>query len=284
MNDITVAQCMSHPAVTIKPGTSIEDALYRMTRAGKQRMLVLDEGVLVGIVTRNDLAAARPSTGTTLSVAEVLTLLDEIPVETVMSRGVVTIAPTAHIATAASLMLAHRVSGLPVMQADQVVGVVGESDLFRMLVQAPASDPVASMAVRDWMTLDPATVDPDLPVPQVAAVMVEGRVRRLPVVVDGQVIGIVTVGDVRSFRGSSRRDLAIYDLKEALNHAPVRKIMTTPVFTVTPDTPVRDAARLMLDRQIGGLPVLVDGKLAGIITESDLLRGIVRNLSSVKQS
>ena len=135
--------------------------------------------------------------------------------------------------------------------------------------------------VRDWMTPDPVTIGPKTTVPEAHKLMKEHDFRRLPVVDDhGRLIGIVTLSDLREAGPSSATTLSIFELNYLLAQLTVEKIMTRDVITVSPDATIRDAANLMLKREVGALPVMENGRLVGIITESDIFRVIVQQPES----
>jgi CBS domain-containing protein len=103
--------------------------------------------------------------------------------------------------------------------------------------------------------------------------MMERCVRRLPVVDGGKVVGIVTLGDLREARPSPATSLSIYELNYLLSKLTVGEVMTHTPYTVAPETPIQVAARIMLDRKVGGLPVVdAHSRPLGIITESDVFR------------
>jgi acetoin utilization protein AcuB len=129
--------------------------------------------------------------------------------------------------------------------------------------------------VMDWMTSDPITIDPHTTLPEANRLMRDCNVRRLPVVENGKLIGIVTLGDVREASPANATSLSIYELNYQLARLAVESIMARDPFTVSPDTSIEAAARLMLEHRIGGLPVVADGRLVGIITESDIFRMLV---------
>ena len=130
-------------------------------------------------------------------------------------------------------------------------------------------------SVKEWMTPDPVTIDPHTILPEASRLMKECNIRRLPVVEKGQLVGIVTLGDIREAAPAAATALSIYELTYTLARMTVDAIMTRDPFTVSPDTSIEAAARLMLDRRIGGLPVVADGRLVGIITESDIFRLLI---------
>jgi acetoin utilization protein AcuB len=129
--------------------------------------------------------------------------------------------------------------------------------------------------IRDWMSKDVLTVDPKTPIAEAYRLMKERKVRRLPVVKDGRLIGIVTLGDVREASPSSATSLSIWELNYLWAQLTVDRVMKTHVITIAPDATIMDAASLMLEHKISGLPVVDDGTLVGIITESDIFRMLV---------
>ena len=133
--------------------------------------------------------------------------------------------------------------------------------------------------VRDWMTADPISAPPTMSLPEALQVMARHNIRRLPIVDKGRLVGIVTRGDLRGAQPSRATSLSIFELHYLVSRITLDEIMTRNPLTVNDDTSVQDAARLMLQRKISGLPVLHEGKLVGIITESDIFRLVVRTWS-----
>jgi len=126
--------------------------------------------------------------------------------------------------------------------------------------------------VRDWMTPNPITITPQTTLPEAHRLMLEHRVRRLPVINKGKLVGIVTLGDIREARPSDATTLSIYELNYLLDKLTAKEFMTHDPITVSPDAAIGEAAGLMIEHKIGGLPVAEDGELIGIITETDLCR------------
>ncbi|HLE27443.1 MAG TPA: CBS domain-containing protein [Anaerolineales bacterium] len=130
--------------------------------------------------------------------------------------------------------------------------------------------------VKDWMTPNPITVTPETNLPEAHKIMKDNRIRRLPVVQDGQLVGIVTRGDIRGAEPSEATSLSIFELHYLVGKLTLDRIMTKNPVTVSPNTTIQDAANLMLNRKISGLPVVEDDRLMGIITESDIFRLVVK--------
>jgi CBS domain-containing protein len=106
--------------------------------------------------------------------------------------------------------------------------------------------------------------------------MARERIRHLLVTdAGGALVGIVTDRDIRLNLPSQATSLSVWEINYLLLNLTVERVMTRSVVTVGPDRPARDAARLMLDRKIGALPVLDDGHLVGIITETDIVRAFM---------
>ncbi len=135
-----------------------------------------------------------------------------------------------------------------------------------------------NVKVRDWMTKNVITTRRNTSISSAHQVMRENNIRRLPVVENEKLVGLISIGDVREAKPSDATTLSIWELNYLWAQLVVDKVMTLNVYTVTPDTPVVDAAELMLEHKISGLPVLdADDKLVGILTESDIFRMLVRS-------
>ncbi len=131
-----VGNRMSHPVYTVRPEMPIQDALDQMRRDHVRRYPVVDEaGKLVGIVSETDLLNASPSDATSLNVWEVNYLLSKITVGRVMSRNVITVTEDTPLESAAAIMADHKIGGLPVVRNGDVVGIITETDLFRIFLE-----------------------------------------------------------------------------------------------------------------------------------------------------
>lgn len=146
MLQIRVRDVMSHPAVCIDSQSDIPSAHLLMAETGVRRLPVVDDGELVGIVTLGDVRGASPSEVSSLNRSELDYLTHQIRVQRIMSRDVVTVTPDLPLAEAAQVMIERRISGLPVVAEDHVVGMITESDIFRTLIEvlqtATAAEPV----------------------------------------------------------------------------------------------------------------------------------------------
>jgi acetoin utilization protein AcuB len=129
------------------------------------------------------------------------------------------------------------------------------------------------MLVGERMSKPVITVRPETPMPEALDLMHKEHIRRLPVVSkQGALVGIVTEADLLKASPSEATTLSIYEVTYLLSKLTIDRLMTKKVITVTEDTPLEEAARIMADNGIGGLPVMRSKELVGMITETTLFR------------
>jgi len=137
------------------------------------------------------------------------------------------------------------------------------------------------MFIRDRMSTKPHTITPETSVAVALKQMRDAQIRRLPVVDPaGHVVGIVTEKDLLNVSPSPATSLSMHELNYLLDKLLVAKVMTREVITVGEDTLVEEAARIMSDHDIGGLPVVRDARLVGIITKTDLFKVLLELLGA----
>ena len=133
------------------------------------------------------------------------------------------------------------------------------------------------MTMRELMSGGLITVRRETPILEARDLMAKERIRHLLVTdTGGALLGIVTDRDIRLNLPSQATSLSVWEINHLLTELTVGQVMTQSVITVGPDRPARDGARLMLDHKIGALPVLDDGHLIGIVTETDIVRAFLR--------
>ena len=130
------------------------------------------------------------------------------------------------------------------------------------------------MRISELMTDKPITVDPETLMLEARQRMREERIRHLVVTDDGRVVGIVTDRDVRLNLPSPATSLSVWEVNYLLARLTVGEVMSAPVILVDPDRPAAEAARIIIDHKIGALPVVDEGRLVGIVTESDFVRAM----------
>jgi len=128
------------------------------------------------------------------------------------------------------------------------------------------------MLVGERMSKPVITISPDMPIAEAMNMMKVEKVRRFPVVKEGKLLGVVSDKDLLNASPSPVSTLSIWEMNYLLNKITVSEVMVKNVLSVTEDTPIEQAARIMADNKIGGLPVMRDGGVVGMITETDLFK------------
>ena len=132
------------------------------------------------------------------------------------------------------------------------------------------------MLIKDWMTKDPVIISEDTSMIKAIHLMKERRFRRLPVVSQGKLVGMITDRDLKEASPSKATTLDVHELYYLLAELQVREIMSKNPISVSQDDTVEHAAQVMLDHTFSGLPVLdCSGKVVGIITQSDVFRAFM---------
>ena len=130
-----VSERMTQPVITAPPDMPIQEALNLMQEKAIHRLPVVNsKGQLRGIVSDRDLLHASPSDATSLSVWELNYLLSKVTLRDVMTKSVITVEGDSRIRETARIMVDKKIHGLPVMDGDNIVGIITETDLFKVLV------------------------------------------------------------------------------------------------------------------------------------------------------
>lgn len=138
------------------------------------------------------------------------------------------------------------------------------------------------MFVRERMSRPVISVSPDEPINEVLAMFRNEHIRRAPVMKEGKLVGIVSERDLLNASPSSATTLSVWELNYLISKVKIKDVMTRKVITVDENTPIEEAARIMADKKIGGLPVVSAGKIVGMITETDLFK-ILLELMGARQ-
>lgn len=237
------------------PATRVR-ALFR--EYGYRSFPVVDsEGRLTGIITRGDIMRISSSRSNLLAGG-------------LMSTNVFTALPGENILEAARKMIRMDVERLPVVNSSTdstLVGIISAHDIIEALLES-GHEPIKKR-VADIMTREVVVCSYDDPVTKVWTKMDDTGFSGMPVVKNGEIIGIITRKDIidAGFARISRED----DKGKARNPASVEKVMTTPAITVYRETDVREAGRIMVEKQIGRLPITENKKVVGIVDRDDVI-------------
>ncbi len=128
------------------------------------------------------------------------------------------------------------------------------------------------MLVGERMSKPVITLSPETPVQEALVLFRKEHIRRAPVIKNEKLVGIVSDRDLLNASPSPVSSLSIWEIHYLLSKVTVREVMTKKVITVDETTPIEEAAKIMADHKIGGLPVMDNGKVKGIITETDLFK------------
>lgn len=140
---------------------------------------------------------------------------------------------------------------------------------------------LASLLVSDYMTENPITLEPEEPLMRALEIIRLRGVRRLPVAVGGMLVGLITEGDIKRAEPSTLTD-SEEDFTRVMEGTPISRIMISKPITTTADTPLLEAAEIMLNTKYGALPVVAGGRVIGILTDNDLTRALVDVLREAK--
>ena len=269
----------THDVVSVPPTESIIGAVGMMTKFGFRRLPVTDAGTkkLRGIVTSGDVINFMGG-GDKYRLVQVrhngnlIAAVNE-SVRTIMTQNPTTLSGDSHIRDALRIIVTKKIGGLPVVDPKGVLsGILTERDVLRVLASERST-----LAVEDVMSAALRVTTPDCPIATVTQDMTKFRFRRLPVVSDDVLFGIITATDIMRYLGSREvfSRLTSGNISEVTS-LPVRTLIAGDLFTTQPEKSVNDAAREMLEKNIGALPVIEGGRLIGLVTEFDLVRALAQ--------
>jgi CBS domain-containing protein len=276
------ADVMSSPVRTVSPADTVAHARRLMIRYRISRLLVVEDGELSGILTKKDLAY-RLRQG---EPAWRRRPIDSIPVSIVSVKDPVTVRPGSGIREIAAVFVANGISSVPVVENDEILGIVTKSDLMTSALFRQLSGPVSDVME------DVVTVSRLHSLDHVIDVMSERNDKVVVVNNDGSIAGIITETNLAFFDmihkipAHAQKDVAVRRrnppggsrLKEAFAVSPVtaEDIMTSPVQTTGPSTPLNRAIESMNRHSINSLVVVDDNDLAGIIKRDDIIREVAK--------
>jgi CBS domain-containing protein len=277
-HDGDIMMVAKRDVVQITPTMTIMGAVKTMVKYRFRRLPVSDPGTnrLMGVVTVMDVVNFLGG-GDKAQIIEnkhrgnLLSAINE-EISSIMEEDVITLHEGDSIDDVIKMMLKGNVSGFPIVNDEnKVIGIVSERDFIGLVANV-----ITGKRVADFMSHDVVSVRPDTKIEDAARVMIINDFRRLPIVHEGVMIGVVTTSDIVNYLGSGEvfEKLVTGDMHEALD-VPIKVIAREAPIIVEPDLDVGEAAELMIAREVNVLPVTVDGALTGIITERDLLNALV---------
>lgn len=260
---------MTPDPVTADPGDLLKDAVVVLRNHPFRHLPVVEAGQLVGIISDRDLLLAcgggeEDHPGAQRSVREI------------MNPDVLAIDLETTIREASAMLYAHRIGALPVVEAGKLLGIVTETDLliaFRDWCREDHDAPWARALVGAKMTPNPKVIEFEAPLTDALQLCVHSQIRHLPVMHHGRLHGILSDRDIR--RGLAGAVIDGSDIRlhgdADVSHILVKDVATRGVMVISPDTPLTAAVFTMATNKIGALPVLQDGEVVGMLSQTDIL-------------
>jgi len=266
------------PVVTMAPTTPVYDAIKIMVKEGFRRMPVAEPATkrLLGILTATDIVDFLGG-GKKFDIVQrkydgnFFKAINE-PIKAVMTQDVTYVYTTSTVGQALEIMKNHRIGGLPVVDQDKRVhAILTERDMISFFAGI-----ISGVKILNVMSLKLVTATPSMSIYEAEKTMVEKGFRRLPILVDGKVIGMATARTILRFFGSGEvfKHLRSGTMAQVLQTS-ILEAATKDVFLVSPDADVGDAAEIMRQKNVGSVLVSKDEKLVGIVTERDFFKLIV---------
>ncbi len=277
----------SRDVISISPSRSIKDTAKVMMEHEFRRLPITDpgSGKVLGIVTVMDILDFFGG-GSKFNIIEkkyednFLAAINE-PVREIMTRDVVSLSNKASIAETIETMLSNQLGAIPLVDGDEkLVGIVTERDIALSLAGIASKE-----TVQDYMSAKVFTTTPGTPLEGACKIMVRNGLRRIPIVggeadiskAAKKLLGIVTSTDIIRFLNAKELfDNLNSNLATDVLKTVISEIMVKEPVTIPPTMTIGELCELFAEKNIGGVPVVKDDKIMGIITERDILRAVKR--------
>ncbi len=277
----------SRDVISIPPSKSIKDTAKVMMEHEFRRLPITDpgSGKVLGIVTVMDILDFFGG-GSKFNIIEkkyednFLAAINE-PVREIMTRDVVSLSKKASIGETIETMLSNQLGAIPLVDGDdKLVGIVTERDIALSLAGVASRE-----TALDYMSTKVFTTTPGTPLESACKIMVRNGLRRIPVVggeadiskAAKKLLGIITSTDIIRFLNAKELfDNLNSNLATDVLETVISEIMVTEPITIEPNMTIGELCELFAEKNIGGVPVVKDDKVMGIITERDILRAVKR--------
>lgn len=276
-----IEDVMNEEVILVEENEQVSHARNLMLKHGYSRILVVNqEGKPVGILTEKDLIRKMRSNGPKWKRRTI----DNISIHRIMTPNPVTISPFKEVREAVELMIKNDISSVPVVDEDEIVGIVTKSDLMEFYNQKYTG----KWKVSQLMTDDVVTVNENHSIGHVISLMEDKNIGKVVVIRDKEPVGIITSANI-SFAnvedpetGVSVEKIAFLRKADGQEKRNVREvsmltasdIMNNHLIKIGQDEDAAMAADVMMKKDVSGIPVVKDDELMGIITKTDIIRGI----------
>jgi CBS domain-containing protein len=270
----------SPDVVTVPPTTTIMGAIKTMTFYGFSRLPIADAGTkrLMGFVTSVDIVdflggGLRHNLLQEKYGGNIFTAINA-DIREIMSDKLTYASDSASLNDVLNLMYEKNVGGLPIVDEDtRIKAIITEEDFVRFCRGLDTG-----LAVESFMSPNVVTAPAQTTIEKMTRMIIQKGFRRMPVVQDGVLMGMVTASDIMKYLGSGAafEKVVTGDIGEVMNQ-PVKSLIKRSLLTTEKKVDLGHAARKMLDSDIGSLPVMDKGSLVGILTERDYVRALAEN-------
>ena len=276
-----IEDVMNEEVIVAEENEQVSHARNLMIKYGYSRILVVNqEDKLVGILTEKDLTRKMRSNGPKWKRRTI----DKISIRRVMTPQPVTLTPTREVRDAVEIMIKNDISSVPVVDGDEVLGIVTKTELMDFYRDKFAG----KWKVSDLMTSEVVTVNENHSIGHVISTMEDQKIGKLIVVRDNEPVGIITSANIsfanvedpetgvrvekiaflRKIDGQEKRNVREVSMVTAGD------IMTNHLIKIEQTEDASSAADIMTKKEVSGIPVVNDNELVGIITKTDIIRGI----------
>jgi CBS domain-containing protein len=276
-----IEDVMNEEVILAEENEQVSHARNLMLKHGYSRILVVDQqGKPVGIITEKDLIRKMRANGPQWKRRPI----DKISIRRVMTPDLVTISPYKELREAVELMIKNDISSIPVVDEDEVLGIITKKDLMNFYRQKFTG----KWKVAQLMTSEVVTVNENHSIGHVISLMDDKKIGKVIVIRDNEPVGIISSANV-SFAnvedpetGISVEKIAFLRKIDGEEKRNVREvsmltagdIMNDQLIKIGSDEDAATAANMMMDEDVSGIPVADDNQLVGIITKTDIIRGI----------
>ncbi len=268
----------SRNVVSVPPTTTILGAIEMMSRHGFRRLPISDPGTkkIKGIVTAGDIidfmgGGSRYNLVQVKHKGNLIAAVNE-SIREIMTRDLITASVHDPVTDVIATIVETGIGGLPIVDEHDVLrGIITERDVLRILTHKQSE-----CRVEDIMSTSLHITSPESPIGTATKEMVANQIRRLPVVSDDVLIGIITASDIMKFLGGGEAfdNLVTGDVTDIMN-LPVRLLINGTLHTTIPEEGINTVAHEMLEKNVGALPVIENARLIGLVTEFDCVKALV---------
>lgn len=264
-----IKNLMSENIITVDKDQNLTDALKLLRKHNVSRLPVTNNKELVGIISERDIANKLGSSKYENMPAS------RLHVSSVMIKDVITVPQSMQLGEVAKIMLEKGIGSVPVMEDNEMVGIVSKAD-FVTLAVGIAFDKIS---VKEIMCKNLISVSPSERIVHARRQMIESHIGRLPVVDDETLVGMVTSKDLMRAFIEFRKSVPEKYQKSQIKDLLVEDIMSSNPVSVSKDMSITEISNIVMETGFNGLPVVENDKVIGIITQTDILR-LIEKLES----